>query len=95
MDILSEKTEQQLLQFFCLLSEHHCYDLMIGYTNQFYGKAVVTSIQSGKMVLLCQEDINNPEYWTEKLEIAKEDIKDFQEFFRKVLQIGTFPEHHY
>ncbi|MFJ7728118.1 SAV0927 family protein [Neobacillus sp. NPDC097160] len=92
LEILSEEKENQLLHYFCLISNNHRYDLTIGYSNHFYGKAMVTSIQSGKMVLLCQEDTDTDDYWADYLGIEKEDIPEFQEFFRLVLQTRPFQE---
>jgi hypothetical protein len=92
LDILSEQKEQQLLHYFCLISNNHRYDLTIGYSEQFFGKAMVTSIQSGKMVLLCQEDTFSDYHWAERLGIEEEDIPEFQEFFSIVLQTRPFQE---
>ncbi|MEH7074892.1 SAV0927 family protein [Neobacillus drentensis] len=92
LDILAEQKEQQLLHYFCLISNNHRYDLTIGYSEQFFGKAMVTSIQSGKMVLLCQEDTYLDNHWAERLGIEAEDIPEFQEFFSLVLQPRPFQE---
>ncbi len=92
LDILSEQKERQDLHYFCLISNHHRYDLTIGYSGHFYGKAMVTSMQTGKMVLLCQEDAIHVHYWAEKLGIEEEDIPEFQDFFGLVLQSGPFQE---
>ncbi|WP_026568021.1 SAV0927 family protein [Bacillus sp. UNC41MFS5] len=92
LDILAEQKEQQLLHYFCLISHNHRYDLMIGYSEQFFGKAMVTSIQSGNMVLLCQEDTLSDDHWAERLGIEAEDIPEFQEFFSQVLLTRPFHE---
>ncbi|MFB3170691.1 SAV0927 family protein [Neobacillus sp. 179-C4.2 HS] len=92
LDILSEQKDQQLLHYFCLISNNHRYDLAIGYSNHFYGKAMVTSMQTGNMVLLCQEDTCAPQYWADRLGIEEEDIAEFQDFFGLVLQSGHFQE---
>jgi len=92
LDILSEEKENQLLHYFCLISNNHRYDLTIGYSNHFFGKAMVTSMQSGKMVLMCQEDTEAEDYWADQLGIEAEDIREFQEFFRQVLQSRPFHE---
>jgi hypothetical protein len=92
LDILAEQKEQQLFHYFCIISNNHRYDLTIGYSEQFFGKAMVTSIQSGKMVLLCQEDSYSDHHWAEKLGIEEEDIPEFQEFFSLVLQTRPFQE---
>lgn len=92
LDILTEQKERQLLHYFCLISNNHRYDLTIGYSDHFYGKSMVTSMQTGKMVLLCQEDTFHVHHWAEKLGIEEEDIPEFQEFFSLVLQTGHFQE---
>jgi hypothetical protein len=92
LEIISEMSEQQLLHYFCLISNNHRYDLTIGYTEHFFGKAMVTSIQTGRMVLLCQEDTYSADHWAEKLGIEKEDIPELQEFFSLILQTRPFEE---
>jgi hypothetical protein len=92
LDIISERQERQLLHYFCIISNNHRYDLTIGYSEQFFGKAMVTSLQSGNMVLLCQEDTDADHYWAAKLGIQQEDIPELQEFFGLVLQSQSFHE---
>jgi hypothetical protein len=92
LDIICESSEKQLLQYYCLISNNHRYDLAIGYTEHFYGKAMVTSLQSGKMVLLCQDDTNEDGHWADRLGIEKEDIPEFKEFFSLILQTRIFEE---
>ncbi|MEH7118048.1 SAV0927 family protein [Neobacillus vireti] len=92
IDILLEQKENQLLHYFCLITNHHRYDLTIGHSSYFLGKAMVTSLQSGNMVLLCQEDSHQAQYWAERLGIEEEDIPELQNFFNLVLQTQPFQE---
>ncbi|WP_223591717.1 SAV0927 family protein [Neobacillus bataviensis] len=92
LEILSEQKERQLLHYFCLISNNHRYDLTIGYSEHFFGKAMVTSIQTGNMVLLCREDTYAEELWADRLGIEHEDIPEFQEFFGLVLQTAPYQE---
>lgn len=92
LEIISEKKERQLLHYFCIISKNHRYDLTIGYSEHFFGKAMVTSIQSGNMVLLCQEDSYADYVWASKLGIQAEDIPDLQEFFGLILQTEPYQE---
>ncbi|MDQ6600074.1 MULTISPECIES: SAV0927 family protein [Bacillus] len=92
LEFLSEQKEQQLLHYFCIISNNHRYDLTIGYSEHFFGKAMVTSLQTGNMVLLCQEDTPNDEFWAYKLGIEQEDIPEFYEFFDLVLHTQSFQE---
>lgn len=92
LDIISEISEKQTLQYFCLLSNNHRYDLAVAYSENFFGKAMVTSIQTGKMTLLCKEDTDLDDHWAERLGIEQEDIPDFQEFLGMILQPNYSPE---
>lgn len=92
LDIISEMSEKQLFKYFCLLSNNYRYDLTIGYSEHFFGKAMITTLQSGKMVLLCQEDIKEDYRWANSLGIEKEDIPELIEFFELVLQPSPFQE---
>jgi len=86
IDIISESTERQLVHHYCLLTQNNRYDLSIAFSSHFYGKSMVTSIQSSKMALLCLEDIHSEHYWAPKLGIDDEDISEIQNFFSMVLQ---------
>ncbi|PEJ59591.1 MULTISPECIES: SAV0927 family protein [unclassified Bacillus (in: firmicutes)] len=86
IDIISESAERQLVHHYCLLTQNNRYDLSIAFSNHFYGKSMVTSLQSSKMALLCLEDIDSEHYWAPKLGIAEEDILEIQNFFSMVLQ---------
>jgi hypothetical protein len=92
LDIISEISGSHLMHYFCLISKNKRYDLTIGFSEHFYGKAMVTSFQTGQMVLLCQEDAYTEDHWAERLGIDTEDIPEFQEFFEQVLQTGPYEE---
>jgi hypothetical protein len=92
LDIISERNEKQSIHYYCILSNDHKYDLIIAYSVNFYGKAMVTSLQSGRMVLLCSDDIHTEHYWAPKLGIEQVDIPEFQGFFGQVLQSQLYHE---
>ena len=92
IDIISEETEKQSVHHYCLLTQNYRYDLSIAFSHHFHGKSMVTSIQSGRMVLLCLEDIHSDQYWAPKLEIAEEDVQEIKNFFGLVLQSKQFNE---
>lgn len=85
IDILSEERENQLVHYYCIATDDHRYDLSVIYSNQFIGKAMVVSIQTGKMILMCQEDIENDQFWAEKLGIRAIDIGDCKTFLQMIL----------
>ncbi|PEY35184.1 protein dltD precursor [Bacillus cereus] len=92
LDILLEQVEKQSIGYYCIVSNQHRYDLAVTYSQQFFGKAMVTSIQNGRMILLSQEDIAEEQYWAPKLGIEVEDIEEFQSFFHMILQSQMLAE---
>ncbi|MED4650598.1 SAV0927 family protein [Bacillus pseudomycoides] len=92
LDILLEQIEKQPIGYYCIVSKHHRYDIAVTYSQQFFGKAMVTSIQNGRMILLSQEDIEEEQYWASKLGIEIEDVEDFQSFFHMILQSQMLAE---
>ncbi|PES66314.1 protein dltD precursor [Bacillus cereus] len=92
LDILLEEVERQQIGYYCIVSNSHRYDIAVTYSQQFLGKAMVTSIQNGRMVLLSQEDIGEEQYWATRLGIEVEDIEELQSFFYMILQSQRLEE---
>ncbi|PHD53398.1 protein dltD precursor [Bacillus toyonensis] len=92
LDILLEEVERQPIGYYCVLLKSHRYDIAVTYSQQFLGKAMVTSIQNGRMILLSQEDIVEEQYWAPRLGIEIEDIEEFQSFFYMILQSQRLEE---
>jgi hypothetical protein len=92
IDILLEERDTQPVHYFCLATNNSRYDFTVIYSSHFYNKSMVISIQTGKMVLMCQEDIDNEYLWREQLGINKEDIEDCQQFFQQVLNNVVFTD---
>ncbi|WP_028402812.1 SAV0927 family protein [Ectobacillus panaciterrae] len=84
-EILSEEREKQNIHYFCIAAGNHRYDLSVIYSSHFLGKAMVISIQSERMALLCSEDIEHSSYWAPKLGIVPEDIPKIEEFLHFLL----------
>lgn len=90
MEILLEEKSTQTMYYYCLCTDEYRYDLMVSYTDQFFGKTMVISLQTGKMVLMCLEDIDNEEVYAEKLGIKESDIESCKSFLRMVLNEKQF-----
>lgn len=90
IDILLEEKENQSVHHYCVATDSHRYDFSVIYSNHFYGKAMVVSIQTEKMVLMCQEDIENDSYWANKLGIRGVDLHSCKSFFQMILNHKQF-----
>ncbi|WP_379967895.1 SAV0927 family protein [Ectobacillus sp. sgz5001026] len=84
-DILSEENERQNIHYYCISAGNHRYDLTIIYSVKFLGKAMVVSLQSERMALLCDDDIPNTSYWAPKLGVHPEDTKEVGRFLTYLL----------
>lgn len=85
VEVLLEERETQPIHYYCLAINAHRYDFTIIFSQQFYHKAMVVSIQTGNLVLMCQDDIENVEYWAQRLGVAEVDIEECKSFLRLVL----------
>lgn len=89
-DILSEDKERQNIHYYCIAAGSHRYDLAVIYSVNFLGKAMVISIQSERMVLLCSEDIQHTSHWAPKLGIIPDDIPQIEQFLHSILDQKLF-----
>ncbi|KMY55271.1 hypothetical protein AC623_16135 [Bacillus sp. FJAT-27231] len=83
--LLMDENELQSSRYVCIVTDHELYNLAIIHSSQFCGKSLVFSILNAQMVLMSQEDIEDPAYWMEKLGVVKEDIEEIQAFFYTAL----------
>ncbi|WP_196237905.1 SAV0927 family protein [Calidifontibacillus erzurumensis] len=90
VEILQEVRDTQAVHYFCLGTTNSRYDLTVIYSSHFYNKSMVVSIQTGRMVLMSQEDIENEFLWREPLGIKKEDVEVVQQFFQQILSKVEF-----
>ncbi|MBM7095976.1 MULTISPECIES: DUF3055 domain-containing protein [Alteribacter] len=60
-DRLYDEVEQVNVRFVGVATEYHRYDFAIMYTNMFFGKALVTCMQTGRSTLLCLDDTQEAE----------------------------------
>jgi hypothetical protein len=92
LDHLLEEVENQIVRYYCITSEEYRYDIVVIHSEMFFGKAMIISIQNGKMALLSHDDIHDESYWAEKLNIKKVDINGFKNLFYMVLDKNQSPE---
>ncbi|MFD2613687.1 DUF3055 domain-containing protein [Paenibacillus gansuensis] len=80
-DFLSDSTEQTSTRYVCFIGESmHRFDLAITTTNRFYGKKLVTDLQSGRTAILGPDDLDEEgylEYFYKIPEDAAEELRSF------------------
>lgn len=86
LDILMDEVEQQRARFICFMSENHRYDFWVFYSEKFYGKSIVYSMQSGKLIILCSSDLDDYTIWRGSLGVAEEDANSVYDYLKGILE---------
>nr|WP_175475860.1 DUF3055 domain-containing protein [Evansella caseinilytica] len=59
---LYDETERVNVRFIGITTENVRYDFGIMYTNMFFGKPLITCMQTGRSFLMCAEDAKDIEH---------------------------------
>lgn len=83
---LYDESERANVQFVGMTTEHSRYDFAILYTNLFFGKPLVTCMQSGRSCLLNREDLEDADHVRHTFRVHYDkDVEALREFFWTVL----------
>jgi len=93
-DFLSDSTEQVPIRFVTFISEAglHRYDLAIAMTNRFYGKLLVTDLQSCRSAIIGPDDLEEEGYLEHAFRMEEERARELERFLREVVGEVTFPD---
>lgn len=88
-DFLSDSTEETSTRFVCFVGEKSLnrFDLAITTTNRFYGKKLVTDLQSGKTAIIGPDDLEEEGYLEYVFKLNEEQAEELTEFL--LLVVGT------
>lgn len=88
-DFLSDSTEETSTRFVCFVGEKSLnrFDLAITSTNRFYGKKLVTDLQSGKTAIIGPDDLEEEGYLEHVFKLNEEQAEELTEFL--LLVVGT------
>ena len=85
-DFLSDSTEQTSTRFVTFISPNfHRFDLAILSTNRFYGKKLVSDMQSGRSGVLGPDDLEEEGVLENIFRIDEEQAADLAQFLAMVL----------
>lgn len=88
-DFLSDSTESTTTRYVCFIGEKSLnrFDLAITSTNQFYGKQLITDLQSGKTAIIGPDDLEEEGYLEHVYNLTEEQAEELGEFL--LLVVGT------
>ncbi|AOM83317.1 DUF3055 domain-containing protein [Salisediminibacterium beveridgei] len=85
-DRLYDEAERVNVQFVGMTTENARFDFGIVFTTLFFGKPMITCMQTGRSSLLNRDDLDDLEYVKDLFEVHEDrDAVALQEFFRSVL----------
>ncbi|MFA9557302.1 DUF3055 domain-containing protein [Evansella sp. AB-rgal1] len=93
---LYDETERVNVRFIGLTTDSTRYDFSMMYTNMFFGKPLITCMQTGRSFLMCAEDAEDYDYLQRMLKLKeKEEAKTLSEFFKVQLPfMSVEPQYH-
>lgn len=92
-DFLSDSTEQTSTRFVTFVTPGlHRFDLAILTTNRFYGKKLVTDMQSGRSGILGPDDLEEEGVLENTFRISEEQAAELAQFLVLVLGAVHFTD---
>jgi uncharacterized SAM-dependent methyltransferase len=93
LDYLSDSTEQTSTRFVCFIGPSlNRFDLAITSTNHFYGKKLVTDLQSGKTAIIGPDDLAEEGYLEHAFNIDEEAAQELILFLEQVVGTVNFTD---
>lgn len=93
-DFLSDSTEETSTRFVCFIGEESLrrYDLAITTTDRFYGKKMVTDLQTGRTAIIGPDDLEEEGYLEHVYQISEEDAAELYAFLVQVVSPVHFSD---
>lgn len=93
-DFLSDFTENTVTRFVCLIGEKSLnrFDLAITDTSVFYGKKLVTDLQTGRSAIIGPDDLEAEGYLEHVFRLNPEQADELAAFLREVVAPVHFPD---
>ncbi|CAM4240481.1 Protein of uncharacterised function (DUF3055) [Paenibacillus macerans] len=93
LDFLSDSTEDTSTRFVTFIgSSLRRFDLAVTTTNRFYGKKLVTDLQSGKTAILGTDDLDEEGYLEHVYGLDEEEAEEMRSFLYQVVGDAYFTD---
>lgn len=93
LDFLADTTEQTTTRFVCFITPSmKRFDLAITTTKHFYGKKMVTDLQSGRTAILGPDDLEEEGYLEHVYRLSEEEAGELRGFLVQVIGPVQFPD---
>ncbi|MCG7409831.1 DUF3055 domain-containing protein [Paenibacillus sp. ACRRX] len=93
LDFLSDYTEDTTSRFVTFIGESlHRFDLAVTTTSRFYGKKLVTDLQSGITGIIGQDDLKDEGYLEAHFKLGIEEAEELRQFLYLVVGEAHFTD---
>jgi len=93
LDYLYDSSEETTTRFVCFVGESmHRFDLAITNTNRFYGKKLVTDLQSGRTAVIGPDDLEEEGYLEHVYKLTEEEAAELTHFLSQVVGAINFTD---
>jgi hypothetical protein len=93
-DFLSDVTEQTSTRFMTFITPNlNRFDLAITTTDRFYGKKMVTNLQSNVTAIIGPDDLEEEGYLEYVFKLTEEAAEELREFLNEVVGTVSFDDH--
>lgn len=92
-DFLYDGTEETKTRFVCVVGESlRRFDLAITSTNRFYGKKLVTDMQSGRTAVIGPDDLEEEGYLEHVYKLNEEEAAELRAFLEEIVGPISFSD---
>lgn len=93
LDFLADQTEETSTRFVTFIGgSMRRFDLALTATTRFYGKTLVTDLQSGLTAILGQDDLEEEGYLEHFYRLTDEEAADLRQFLSLVVGAAHFTD---
>jgi hypothetical protein len=93
-DLLYDTQEDTRTRFVCFVGDKsmHRFDLAITSTNRFYGKKLITDLQSGRTAVIGPDDLDEEGYIEHVYKVTEEEAEELTNFLSLVVGTVNFTD---
>ena len=93
LDYLYDYSEETTTRFVCFVGETlRRFDLAITNTNRFYGKKLVTDLQSGRTAVIGPDDLEEEGYLEHVFKLTEEEAAELTHFLSQIVGAINFTD---
>ncbi|MBC8079965.1 MAG: DUF3055 domain-containing protein [Gorillibacterium sp.] len=93
IDILYDTTEATSTRFVCFIGRAmRRFDLALTQSSRFFGKTLVTDLQTGKTAILAGDDLEEEGYLEHAYKLTEEEAAELGDFLQPLLGTVNFTD---